>query len=104
MLEDVQRKDCVTFVDQVVGLGNSDIIELFEAADTNGDGIVMRSELGEDFQSLALQRSGGSESDECHKNPDNGEYSCAGYKMTTCCGCKDCKCPDDCSPHPYLSG
>ena len=57
MLEDVQRKECVTLADKLVGLGNTTLEELFEVADTNGDSIVMRSEIGEVFQSLALQRS-----------------------------------------------
>ena len=56
MLEDVQRKECVNMADELVGLGNTNLEELFEVADTNGDGIVMRSEIGEVFQSLALQR------------------------------------------------
>ena len=55
-LKDVQRKECITFADDLVGLGNNDVDELFEVADANGDGIVMRSEVGEVFQSLALQR------------------------------------------------
>ena len=57
ILEDVQRVECVAAVDQIVGESNGAIDYLFEAADTNGDGIVMRSEVSEAFHSLALQRS-----------------------------------------------
>ena len=30
MLEDVQRKECVTLADKLVGLGNTNLEELFE--------------------------------------------------------------------------
>ena len=57
MLEDIQIKECFAITDQLVGLGNVKMDDLFVAADVNDDGIVMRSEVNEAFQSLALKRS-----------------------------------------------
>ena len=58
VLEDVQRKACITAVDEIIGGSNGSIDDLFEAADSNGDGIVMRSEVSDAFKALTLQRSG----------------------------------------------
>ena len=95
ILEDVQREDCIAAVDGIVGESNGDIDYLFEAADANGDGIVMRSEVSEAFQSLALQRS----QKTCEKRQPRGYnrpvYHCA-YMKNDCCSCYGCTCPDKC--------
>ena len=52
MLEDVQREACLTIIDLLAGGRNIDAI--FKAADTNGDGIVMKSEVKEAMKSLHL--------------------------------------------------
>ena len=99
MLEDVQREECLTIVDHLAGESNGNIDDLFQVADTNGDGIVMRSEVSEAFQSLSLLRSGS-------PPPSNAKctrywatkyfYDCNG--KTSCCSCAKhvCKCQDNC--------
>ena len=52
MLEDVQKEACLTIIDLLAGGRNIDAI--FKAADTNGDGIVMKSEVKEAMKSLHL--------------------------------------------------
>ena len=91
MLEDVQREECLSFADQLVGLGDSNVDELFNAADANDDDIVMRSEVNEAFQSLALSRS----IRDCKKN--GNIYKCS--QTDTCCDSKCerlCYCNDGC--------
>ena len=99
-LEDVQREECVAAVDEIVGESNGAIDYLFEAADANGDGIVIRSEVTDAFDSLAVLRS----NPPCEKRWKRGEnkerYHCS-YRNTvladpTCCSCWGCKCPDKC--------
>ena len=101
MLEDVQREECLTIVDHLAGESNGNIDDLFQVADTNGDGIVMRSEVSEAFKSLSLLRSGGSNpKPECTtytvQHPGGAtmkRYNC--NYQTNCCNCRECKCPDD---------
>ena len=91
MLEDVQRMDCLEIIDHLAGASESNIDTIFKAADTNGDGIVMISEVSEAFQSLALLR----KKKKCRYW--NYHYSCS-YSQT-CCEkkCTDvCNCPDPC--------
>ena len=64
----MQRKECITAINEFAGESNGAIDYLFEAADANGDGIVVRSEVKEAFQSLSLLRSGKSR---CTKSVDH---------------------------------
>ena len=89
MLEDVQKEECVTFADELVGLGNSDVDELFKAADANEDGIVLRSEVNEVFQSLALSRSGYGSKQPCNHDMDGNLYKCSGTE--SCCDWGYCR-------------
>ena len=57
-LEDVKGKDCVTLADELAGVCEDGIENLFNEADTNGDGIVMRFEVTKVFQRLAQDRCG----------------------------------------------
>ena len=57
MLEDVLKKDCASTIDLLAG-SNGNIDSLFQAVDIDGDGIVIRSEVNEAFQSLTQLRSG----------------------------------------------
>ena len=100
--EDVQRKGCITAVDQIVGGSNGSIDNLFKVADSNGDGIVMRSEVSDAFKALTLQRSSSSPTCETEKrricNPISGcshmtVFKCNGKRNCNAHICRDCKCP-----------
>ena len=100
LLEDVQRKGCIAVVSNIAGEINDDIDHLFEAADTNGDGIVVRSEVKEAFESLSLLRVSGDD-EPCETYKDSwGRYrfNCAGSKEsrgTSCKKCTKCKCDSE---------
>ena len=99
LLEDVQSKDCLTIIDQLVGESNGNIDDLFDAADTNGDGIVIRSEVSKAFQSLSLLRSGGPSAPPPCKSKSypmglGTIYWC--NNSPSCCGCSGCSCDKSC--------
>ena len=104
MLEDVQRKECLSIVEHLAGESNGNIDDLFEVADTNGDGIVMRSEVSEAFQFLSLLRSNSEPKPECKMSTQNQYgakfygYGCNNYYKDCCSGkcSEECKCPMDC--------
>ena len=104
MLEDVQREACASTIDLWAG-SNGNIDSLFQAVDTDGNGIVMRDEVNEAFKSFALLNR--ASAPDCKKRDvwfnhhKREEYYC--NNMTTCCGyagtvgmCPDCTCPESC--------
>ena len=111
VLEDVQGKACITAVDEFVGGSNGgNIDDLFEVADSNGDGIVMRSEVSDAFQALTLQRSSPSkppcervQGQECGMFGTPYPGGCVNINVFKCNGknvcdpdysnCRTCQCP-----------
>ena len=102
MLEDVQREACASTIDLWAG-SNGNIDSLFQAVDTDGDGIVMRDEVNEAFKSFALLNR--ASAPDCKKRDvwfagrKREEYFCS--NRVTCCGnvgacAVDCTCPDSC--------
>ena len=95
LLEDVKRNACVAAVNNIIG-EESDIDYLFESADANGDGIVMRSEVADNLRSLALLRSGGDKKEKCwtYGTPTYKGYryffKCSGNE--NCSKCTECIC------------
>ena len=96
VLEDVQRKACITAVDQIVGVSKGGKIDkLFEATDSNGDGILIRSEVSDAFKALTLQRSSKPTCVTYYgKNDQTTKFVCNGKpKCTNDYYCSHCTCP-----------